>query len=60
MKNWFRRKRLASAEAVRDFADVVETINVLLAKESAQRDADTQGARVAGGRTGQQFAGSNP
>lgn len=59
MKNWFHRKSLSSVEAVRDFVDTIEFINVLLAKESAQRDATLESLRVSGRRTGPSAAGAN-
>jgi len=46
MPNWFRRKRPAPVEAVRDFVDTIEFINVLLAKELAERETTLGAMRV--------------
>jgi hypothetical protein len=47
MTKWFRRKRPAPVEAVRDFVDTVEFINVLLAKELAEQEDRASSARAA-------------
>jgi hypothetical protein len=36
MPNWFRRKRIAPTDAVRDFVDTVEMINALLLQEASE------------------------
>jgi hypothetical protein len=46
MMKWFRRKRPAPVEAVRDFVDTIEFINVLLAKELAEQEARLGSARA--------------
>ena len=58
MTNWFRRKRPAPVEAVRDFVDTIEFINVLLAQESAQRGNTLENFRVSGHRAGPQAIGA--
>lgn len=52
MLNWFRRRpRPAAVDAVRDFVDTVEFVNVLLAREQAERDQTLGAARVGGSRS---------
>jgi hypothetical protein len=46
MMKWFLRKRPAPVEAVRDFVDTIEFINVLLAKELAEQEARLGSARA--------------
>jgi hypothetical protein len=46
MLNWFRRKRPAPVEAVRDFVDTIEFVNGLLARELAEREQSLSALRV--------------
>jgi hypothetical protein len=48
MPTWFRRKRPAPTEAVRDFVDTIEFINVLLAREQAEQERSIGSYRVGG------------
>ncbi len=50
MPNWFRRKRPAPVEAVRDFVDTIEFINLLLAKELAEQETTLGAMRVSDAR----------
>ncbi len=46
MPRLFRRKRPSPLEAVRDFVDTMEFINVLLAEESAERETTLGAYRI--------------
>jgi hypothetical protein len=46
MLSLFRRKRPSPLEAVRDFVDTMEFINVLLAEESAERETTLGAYRI--------------
>jgi len=48
MRTWFRRQRPAPTEAVRDFVDTIEFINVLLAREQAEQERTIGSYRVGG------------